>query len=144
MSALSPDRSGVPVWLMIAICLEQEDQQQTPVAAEKQRNAMRTRAFRDASVRSDRMLPLLTGQFPAQIEGMMALASMKWPFNVTVATRRRFYSRDRKGNGTIIGSARQPAESNLLDRILWQEPDHDAVARTLRNVRAIGSRKLSV
>jgi hypothetical protein len=74
---------------------------------------------------------------------MMALASMKWPFNVIVATRRRFYARDRKGNGTIFRSARQPAESNLLDRILCQEPDHDAVARTLRNVRAIGSRKLS-
>jgi hypothetical protein len=64
MSALSPDRSGVPVWLMIAICLEQEDQQQAPVAAEKQRNAMRRRAFSDAGVRSDRMRPLLSGTIP--------------------------------------------------------------------------------
>jgi len=72
---------------------------------------------------------------------MMALASMKWPFNVIAAMRRRFYARDRKGNGTIFGSARQPAESNLRDRILCQEPDHDAVARTLCNVRATAREK---
>jgi hypothetical protein len=75
---------------------------------------------------------------------MMALASMKWPFNVIVATRRRFYARDRKGNGTILEAQDGRLESNLLDRILCQESDHDALARTLRNVRAIGSRKLSV
>jgi hypothetical protein len=43
---------------------EQEDQQQAPVAAEKQRKAMRRRAFSDAGVRSDRMRPLLSGTIP--------------------------------------------------------------------------------
>src|SRR6266568_4547597 len=32
------------------------------------------------------------GQFPEQIVGMTALRSMKWLFNVGVATRRRFYA----------------------------------------------------
>jgi hypothetical protein len=33
---------------------------------------------------------------------------MKWPFNVTGITRRRFYSCTRKENGTISGSTGWP------------------------------------
>jgi hypothetical protein len=42
---------------------------------------------------------------------MMALTSMKWPFNVSAATRRRFYARGGKRNGTIFRSAK-PAHIN--------------------------------
>ena len=37
----------------------------------------------------------------------MAITSMKWLFNVVVATRRRFYAFDRKENGTIFGGLKQ-------------------------------------
>jgi hypothetical protein len=64
---------------------------------------------------------------------------MKWLFNVVVATRRRFYARDRKENGTIFGSANQPAEPNLPPPILIMTP----AAQVLRNFQDIGSRKIS-
>ena len=44
--------------------LEQEDQRQAPVAAEKQRTAMHRCVFPDAGVRSDRMQQLLSGAIP--------------------------------------------------------------------------------
>jgi hypothetical protein len=76
-----------PVWFGDDDLLEQEDQRQAPVAAEKQRSATHRCVFPDAGVRSDRMQQLLSGQFPAQIVLTMAITSMKWPFNVGVATR---------------------------------------------------------
>jgi hypothetical protein len=63
---------------------------------------------------------------------------MKWLFNVVAATRRRFYARDRKENGTIFGSARQPAEANLPPRILIMT----SPAQMLRNVDEISSPKI--
>ena len=115
--------------LLMTICVEQEDQRQAPVAVEKQRSVTHWQACPDAGVRSDRMRKLSAGQFPALIVLMTTVRSMKWVFNVAVATRRRFYARDRKENGTIFGGARQPAESNLSPPI--------TIVTSLRNVREI-------
>jgi hypothetical protein len=82
---------------------------------------------------------LSAGQFPALIVLMTSVASMKWVFVVAVATRRRFYARDRKGNGTIFGRAIQPAEPNLPPLILIMTP----AAQMLRNFQEIGSQKIS-
>jgi NAD(P)-dependent dehydrogenase (short-subunit alcohol dehydrogenase family) len=70
----------------------------------KQRSVTHRQACPDAGVRSDRMRQLSAGQFPALIVLMTTVKSMKWVFNVAVATRRRFYARDRKENGTIFGA----------------------------------------
>jgi hypothetical protein len=53
-----------PVWFGEDDLLEQEDQRQAPVAAEKQRNATHRCVFPGAGVRSDRMLQLLSGAIP--------------------------------------------------------------------------------
>jgi hypothetical protein len=85
------------------------------------------------------MRQLSARQFPALIVLMTTVTSMKWVFNVAVATRRRFYARDRKENGTIFGSASQPVEPNLPPPILIMT----LVAQLLRNVDDIGLQKLS-
>jgi hypothetical protein len=69
---------------------------------------------------------------------MTAVASMKWLFNVVVTTRRRFYARDRKENGTILRSAGRPAKTNLQPRILIMT----SPAQMLRNVDEISSPKI--
>ena len=53
-----------PVWFGDDDLLEQEDQRQAPVAAEKQRSATHRCVFPDAGVRSDRMQQLLSGAIP--------------------------------------------------------------------------------
>ena len=53
-----------PVWFGDDDLLEQEDQRQAPVAAEKQRSATHRCVFPDAGVRSDRMRQLLSGAIP--------------------------------------------------------------------------------
>jgi hypothetical protein len=53
---------------------------------------------------------------------MVAITSMKWLFNVVVATRWPFSACDRKENGTIFGSLSRPVETNLRAA----NPDHDA------------------
>jgi hypothetical protein len=139
MSALSPDDPVFLSGLLMTICVEQEGQRQTPVAVEKQRSVTHRQACPDAGVRLDRIRQLSAGQFPALIVLMTSVASMKWVFVVAVATRRRFYARDRKGNGTIFGSANQPAEPNLPPLILIMTP----AAQMLRNFQEIGSRKIT-
>jgi hypothetical protein len=69
----------------------------------------------------------------------MALTSMKWPFNVAVVTRRRFYARDRKENGTIFGSSSRPVETNLRPLSLIMTP----AAQMLCNVHELGPLKLT-
>ena len=123
--------------LLMTICVEQEDQRQAPVAAEKQRSATHRQAYPDAGVRSDRMRQLSAGQFPAQIVLMVAITSMKWLFNVAVATRRRFYAFDRKENGTIFGSLNRTVETNLRSLILIKMP----VAQILRCFDEVGPAK---
>ena len=126
-----------PVWFGDDDLLEQEDQRQAPVAAEKQRSATHRCVFPDAGVRSDRMQQLLSGQFPATIILMTAIRSMKWPFNVGVATRRRFYVSYRKGNGKIFGSLNCTAETNLRSPILIEM----RVAQILRSFDEVSSTK---
>ena len=135
MSALSPDHPVFLSGLMMTICVEQEDQRQAPVAVEKQRSVTHWQACPDAGVRSDRMRKLSAGQFPALIVLMTTVRSMKWVFNVAVATRRRFYARDRKENGTIFGGARQPAEPNLSPPITIETSLHKRCATSARLAR---------
>jgi hypothetical protein len=135
MSALSPDDPVFLSGLVTSICFEQEDQRQAPVAAEKQRSATHRQAYPDAGVRSDRMRQLSAGQFPALIVLMTTVTSMKRVFNVTVATRRRFYARDRKENGTIFGGTRQLAEPTLPPPIPIMTPLHKRCATSARSAR---------
>jgi hypothetical protein len=65
---------------------------------------------------------------------------MKWLFNVVVATRRRFYARDRKENGTIFGSLNRTVETNLRSLILIRMP----VAQILRSSTSLAPLKISV
>ena len=81
------------------------------------------------------MRQLSSGQFPAQIVLMVAITSMKWLFNVAVATRRRFYACDIKENGTIFGSARPPAEPNLWPPITIETSLHKRCATSARLAR---------
>jgi hypothetical protein len=67
----------------------------------------------------------------------MAITSMKWLFNVVVATRRRFYACARKENGTIFGSLNRTVETNLRSLILIRMP----VAQILRSFDELGSAK---
>ena len=60
----------------------------------------------------------------------MAITSMKWLFNVVVATRRRFYACDRKENGTIFGDASRLVETTLRSLLLIMT----FAAQVLRNV----------
>src|SRR6478752_5143256 len=69
----------------------------------------------------------------------MALTSMKWPFNVAVATRRRFYARDRKENGTIFGRSSRPVETKLRPLNLIKT----SAAQMLRNGDGPGPPKLT-
>src|SRR5213080_4113825 len=80
------------------------------------------------------MRQLLAGQFPAQIVLTTAITSMKWPFNVVVATRRRFYAPDRKGNGTTFGGLRRTVDTNLRSLIQIKMP----LAQLLRSSDEIG------
>jgi hypothetical protein len=67
----------------------------------------------------------------------MAITSMKWPFNVAVTTRRRFYSFDRKENGTIFGCLNRTVETNLRSAILIEL----SVAQILRSFDEVGPAK---
>jgi len=68
---------------------------------------------------------------------MAAIRSMKWPFNVVVATRRRFYVSCRKGNGTIFGRLSRTVETNLRSPILIEM----RVAQILRSFDKVGPAK---